>query len=89
MGADGKAVGGNATERALLESVADLPPTGKYRVFSRLLFTSERKYAAVSYKGANSLTFLLGAPEKLLPSVGSALRADGSRGTYAKKQVEK
>ena len=91
LGADGRAVGGNATERALLEGVANAVPTGTYRVFSRLPFESERKYAGVSYKGDNSLTFLLGAPEKLLPSVRSALRADGSgfSETYARKQVEK
>ena len=89
LDADGKAVGGNATERALLESVAEAPPVGKYRVFSKLQFESERKYAGVSYKGDNNLTFLLGAPEKLLPSVKSAFRADGSLGTYVKKRVEK
>ena len=89
LGADGRAVGGNATERALLEGVANAVPVGTYRVFSRLPFESERKYAGVSYKGDNSLTFLLGAPEKLLPSVRSALRSDGSMGTYIKKQVEK
>ena len=89
LGADGRAVGGNATERALLEGVADVPVEGTYRVFSRLPFESERKYAAVSYAGDNRLTFLLGAPEKLLPSVNSALRADGSMGTYVRKQVEK
>ena len=89
LGEDGHAVGGNATERALLEGVRELPPTEGYRVFSRLPFDSARKYAGVSYKGKNSLTFLLGAPEKLLPSVHSALNSDGSMGAYSKRETEK
>ena len=86
---NGRAVGGNATERALLESLRELPAPNGYRVFSKLPFESARKYAGVSYRGKNSLTFLLGAPEKLLPSVHSALNSDGSMGAYSKRQIEK
>jgi len=85
----GRAIGGNATERALLEGISELPAPEGYRVFSRLQFESERKYASVSYKGRNSLTFLLGAPEKLLPFVHSAIYPDGSMGAYSKKKIEK
>ncbi len=89
LGEKGSAIGGNATERALLEGVASLPEPQGYRIFSRLPFESERKYAGVSYKGANSLTFLLGAPEKLLPRVNGAFHADGSMGRYDAKKTEK
>lgn len=85
---DGRALGGNATERALLASVASLNEPEGYRVFSRLPFASERKYAAVSYKGRNSLSFVLGAPEKLLPFVRSAMLPDGSMGRYSPHRMQ-
>ena len=89
LGENGHALGGNATERALLESVAELPQPEGYRIFSRLPFESERKYAGVSYKGKNSLTFLLGAPEKLLPAVHGAMNPDGSMGAYSPCSMQK
>lgn len=89
VGEGGRAIGGNATERALLEGISDLPIPDGYRVFSRLRFESERKYASVSYKGRNSLTFLLGAPEKLLPYVKGAIYPDGSMGAFSRRKIEK
>ena len=85
----GRAIGGNATERALLEGISALPQPDGYRVFSKLRFESERKYASVSYKGKSSLTFLLGAPEKLLPFVHGAIYPDGRMGEYSKKNIER
>ena len=85
---EGRALGGNATERALLESVASLDEPEGYRVFSRLPFASERKYSAVSYKGCNSLSFVLGAPEKLLPFVRTAMLPDGSMGRFSPGRMQ-
>lgn len=85
---NGQALGGNATERALLECVAEQPEPEGYRVFSRLPFDSARKYSAVSYRGRNSLSFVLGAPEKLFPFVRSALLPDGSMGSFAARRTE-
>ncbi len=70
------ALGGNATARALLESVIGRPaPVGR-TILGRLPFDSARKYAAVSLGGRERLTFLLGAPERLFPFVQDELRGD-------------
>ncbi len=87
LGADGHALGGNSTERALLESVAGMSAPEGYRVSSRLPFESERKYSAVSYKGKNGLTFVLGAPEKLFPLVQSAMLPDGRVGAWSARKT--
>ena len=84
-----RAIGGNLTERALLESVASMAEPTDCSVASRLPFESERKYAAVSYRGKRSLTFLLGAPEKLLPHAASAMLPDGSMQPLSHAKIEK
>ena len=63
------AIGGNATDRALLTAVMSYrTPTAQ--VIDRLPFDSSRKYAAtvLEYEG-RLLTLILGAPEWLLPHV--------------------
>ena len=79
VGADGGevALGGNATARALLESVIELPKPEGINVLSRLPFDSTRKYAAASFGGRENLTFVLGAPEKLFPFVSEQMQEDG------------
>ncbi len=81
VGEDGSgrpcAIGGSATERALLECILPYPaPTG-YRVTSRLPFDSARKYSAVSLAGKQNVTLLLGAPERLLPFAETAMSENG------------
>ena len=77
---EGRAMGGNATERALLEAVRECPLPDGVRPGVRLPFDSERKYAAVSYGGyGGAVTLLLGAPERLLPRVRHGLTAEGAR----------
>ena len=63
------AFGGNATSRALLESVLHLPAPRGVEIRSRLPFDSARKYAAVTLGGRESVTFVFGAPERILPFV--------------------
>ena len=87
------ALGGSATERALLESVLEQPPTHGLQIISRLPFDSERKYSAVSLNGSERLTLVMGAPEKLFPAISHALGDNGellpfSR-VYMEKQVQK
>ena len=71
-----RAVGGNATDRALFESALQgkkvLPdqPEAAWK----LAFESERKYAAAAVGGA---VHLKGAPERLLPHVVRVLDAKG------------
>ena len=74
---DGKlqALGGNATDRALLGAFLDgEEPT--FTVQDRLTFDSERKWAASAIKGGGC--YFCGAPDRLLPHVKRCLAADGS-----------
>lgn len=82
IGADRKnAVGGNATERALLDFAledASFPPN--VRVLSRLPFDSRNKYSmAEIVTSAGRLTLFKGAPEKILPRCGTYYDETGAR----------
>ena len=82
------ALGGNATDRALLESVLTFPAPRAARIASRLPFDSTRKYAAVTLDGERRLTFLLGAPERLLPNMRYALDENGNAAPFPRRAVE-
>ncbi len=84
-----KVLGGNPTDRALLTSVMGLRNMEAHRLLERLPFDSTRKYASASILGKEKLTFLWGAPERLLPYVRNALREDGSVGSFSRPQIEK
>ena len=90
VGADGGAValGGNATARALLESVIELPKPEGVSVLSRLPFDSTRKYAAASFGGRENLTFVLGAPEKLFPFVSEQMQEDGRIVPFSRSRAQ-
>ena len=83
--ADGVPVGGNATDRALLQYV--LPLTGSAAAVKRTPFDSEKKYAAATL--ADGRVLVKGAPEKLLPACTRFVDADGQlRPFTAKHTVE-
>ena len=84
-----KALGGNPTDRALLTSVMRIKNAKDYKVLDRLPFESDRKYAAVSIGGKEPITFLWGAPERLLPFVRGAMRENGTVGSFSRPQIEK
>ena len=75
---EGRAVGGNATERALLESVGEGNPSG-IRAHQKLPFDSARKYSVVSLAGRERGVLVKGAPERLLPYLEWAYDASGRR----------
>lgn len=75
--ADGRALGGNATDRALLESAVSLPSFERPCILRRLPFDSNRKLSAVTLGGRERVTLIKGAPERLLPYVRYAMGADG------------
>ena len=63
----GRAIGGNATDRALLDAALPIAPElGGYSVSAGVPFDSGRKYAAARVSGAEGTwSFVTGAPEKL------------------------
>ena len=65
---DGKPVGGNTTDRALLRFLGDTPNSGvQVRAGKTIPFTSEAKYMATEVSGAYNLTLIKGAPERIIP----------------------
>lgn len=78
VASNGKALGGNATDRALLEYVLPLSP--RLETVSdqgRVPFDSARKFSAVRLRGPKGLTLVKGAPEKILPACSRYYDADG------------
>lgn len=63
-----RAIGGNATERALLEAARAHARIGGERVVKRVPFDSRTKFSAATVGGT---TYVKGAPELLLSRVGS------------------
>ena len=75
-----RALGGNATDRALMDAVLPFSPERGER---RLLipFDSERKSScALTLREGREVLLVKGAPERLLPRLIDAYRADGTRG---------
>ncbi len=71
------AIGGNATDRALLSSVLEhAAPCA--RVIDRLPFDSARKYAAATLETEGKrISVIIGAPEMLLPHIATYLDGAG------------
>lgn len=83
------ALGGSATDRALLESVISYPAPSGYHIVSRLPFDSARKYSAVTLGGRRNVTLLYGAPERLLPLIASAYTDSGQTEAFSRLETEK
>ena len=73
------AVGGNATERALLQSVIKAKKQKEVLVSKKLPFDSARKFSAVTLKSPHVQTLIKGAPEKLLPHLSFAYSKNGEK----------
>ncbi len=88
-GGETRVIGGSATERALLSSVASYPVPQGYRIKERLPFHSAQKFSAVSLRGAKNITLVMGAPEKLLTYAKNAMCEDGDVRPYIKRDLER
>lgn len=81
----GKAVGGNATERAVLNFLGEHTSDISVKRLFTLPFNSDNKYSASSIEASASegMTFrgtlIKGAPEKLIPLCGHYYDSDGKR----------
>lgn len=83
---DKKIIGGNATEKALSQSIQEALkdyPFKSYTVLERLPFDSSIKYSAVDLSGPSRLTLVKGAPDKLLPYCKYAYSNDGKRVAFS------
>lgn len=74
----GRALGGNATDRALLDYVLPLSSgRGDCMVERTIPFDSANKFSAVRVGGARQLVLVKGAPEKLFPQCSSYYDQNG------------
>ena len=80
-GGRNRALGGNATDRALLDAV--LPFGGDFgEVVYRIPFDSSRKSScAVVKRDGRDVLFVKGAPERLIARLVDTYRTDGTRGS--------
>ena len=78
-----RALGGNATDRALMDGILENPPLptpSDSRVLAKLPFDSTNKYSAALVKrGHERYLYVKGAPERLLPWLSTALSVTGDR----------
>lgn len=75
------ALGGNATDRALLDSVLGLPTPKLLPVSKKIPFDSARKFSTATLSGG--MTLIKGAPERLLPYVDFCLDPSGKAVPFA------
>ena len=84
---DQKALGGNATDRALLSWVLPAGVENGYTKISEIPFDSSKKFSAAEVgKGEERLYFVKGAPEKIL---GACTRYIDEAGKYIPVPMER
>ncbi len=86
---NGRPIGGNATDRALLESV--LPIDKKlfgYHTYDKVPFDSAYKFSSVKIKGEHEYCFVKGAPEKILAACRWYLNEKGEKTPIRKGILE-
>ena len=79
------AVGGNATERALLDSAAKYARLDQSKATKKLPFDSANKYSLAT---VGKKTYIKGAPEVLLPHVRTMLDEGGREIAFSRYQFE-
>ena len=75
----GKAVGGNATERAIFGFVAENSREINVKIENNLPFNSKNKYSLSEVAGDYNMTLAKGAPEKLLSRCGYYFDENGEK----------
>ncbi len=77
-----KAVGGNATERAVLAFSGGEGEAVNANIIGKIPFNSTNKYSATSIEGDYSLTLIKGAPEKILTKCKYYYDSNGQKKEY-------
>ena len=75
-------IGGNAADRALLESIKNAPTPKGVGVISKLPFDSANKYSTATLRDGRTL--IKGAPEVLIPHIKYALAPDGREVAFSR-----
>ena len=76
-----RALGGNATDRALLDAVLPLSPRSPIEPLFVIPFDSEKKTScALGRRGGREVLYVKGAPERLLGRLTDTYYPDGTRG---------
>lgn len=87
----GVPIGGNGTDRALLENISSYCAGDRPNITRRVPFDSAIKYSSATVRrGGRELSFVKGAPEKLLPYASRCILPDGTYTDYVnvKKHFE-
>lgn len=75
-----KAIGGNYTDRALLEYICNDSKADKnVSIVGTVPFNSKDKFSCARIKGRKYITLIKGAPEIILPGCNSYFDADGNK----------
>ena len=91
-GEDGtlRALGGNATDRALLTAVLPFTPKSRPEVLFSVPFDSEKKTScALIRRDGQEVLCVKGAPERLMGRLVDAYRPDGTRGGLDRAALER
>ncbi len=82
-----KVIGGNATERAILNYVANSRHNEDVQVatVSNIPFNSHNKYSATTITGDRDITLIKGAPEKILEKCKTFYDQQGNKAIFADK----
>lgn len=78
------AVGGNITDRAILEFIKTDPEL-EYKVLDRVSFDSKNKYSSVVVDNGKKINYIKGAPEKILPLCKNYLSESGIKIPFNRK----
>ena len=92
VGEDGspQALGGNATDRALLTAVLPFTPKSRSEVLFFLPFDSDKKTScALVRRNGREVLYVKGAPERLMGRLTDAYLPDGTRGSLDRAALEK
>ena len=92
VGEDGspQALGGNATDRALLTAILPFTPKSRSEVLFSLPFDSDKKTScALARRDGREVLYVKGAPERLMGRLTDAYRPDGTRGSLDRAALEK
>lgn len=81
---EGKPMGGNLTDKACLEYIG-FDNNIKRKVLEKLPFNSENKYSKIVLD--NNMTYIKGAPEKLIPSTSYYLNKNGEEKALINKKM--